>query len=119
MPRFMVLIKANAQSEAGVAPSEKLQEEMDKYNDELIRAGVRVAAEGLQPSSKGARVLLSHGSAKVVDGPFTEAKEAVGGFWILECSSLEECIEWVKRAPVDALPGATGEAEIDILQLFD
>jgi hypothetical protein len=115
----MVLIKGNAQSEKGTMPNDQLQAEMSAYNDELVRAGVRVAAEGLQPSSKGARVLLSHGEAKVVDGPFAEAKEAIGGFWILLCRSLDECIEWVKRAPVDALPGATGEAQIDILQLFD
>jgi hypothetical protein len=120
VPRYMVLIKGNAQSEAGTMPNAKLAADMDAYNDELVRAGVRLAAEGLQPSSRGARVTLSaNGDAKVVDGPFAEAKEAIGGFWILQCKTLDECVEWVRRAPVDALPGATGEAEIDILQLFD
>jgi hypothetical protein len=115
----MVLIKGNEQSEAGVEPNEQLQAQMSEYNEQLVNAGVRVAAEGLQPSSKGARVTFSGGTTKVVDGPFTEAKEVVAGFWILQCRSLDECIEWVRRAPVAALPGATGDAQIDILQIFD
>ncbi|HEY5520769.1 MAG TPA: YciI family protein [Candidatus Limnocylindrales bacterium] len=119
MPRSMVMLKANSQSEAGVMPSEQVAAQMDAYNDELVGAGVRLAAEGLQPSSKGARVYLSAGTTKVVDGPFAEAKELVAGFWILQCRSLDECVEWVKRVPVAALPGATGEGEIDILQIFD
>jgi hypothetical protein len=119
MPRFMVLIKANSQSEAGVMPSEQAQADMTAYNEALVDAGVRLAAEGIQPSSKGARVYLRDGATKVVDGPFTEAKELIAGFWILQCKSLDECIEWVKRVPVDAMPGATGEGEILILELFD
>lgn len=119
MPRFLVAIKSNSRSEAGIQPSEQLQAKMSAYNDELVSAGVRVAAEGLWPSSKGARVTFRDGTTKVVDGPFTEAKEAIGGFWIMQCKSLEECIEWVKRVPVDALPGAAGESEIMILQVID
>jgi hypothetical protein len=119
MPRFMVMIKGNANSEAGIQPSEELAKQMGAYNDELVGAGVRLAAEGLWPSSKGARVTFSGGTATVIDGPFTEAKEAVGGFWILQCRSLDECIEWVKRVPVEALPGATTDGQIDILQIID
>jgi len=119
MPRFMVMIKGNANSEAGIQPSEELANQMGAYNDELVGAGVRLAAEGLWPSSKGARVTFSGGRATVIDGPFTEAKEAVGGFWILQCRSLDECIEWVKRVPVEALPGATTNGQIDILQIID
>jgi len=115
----MVMIKGNANSEAGIHPSEELAEQMGEYNEELVAAGVRLAAEGLEPSSKGARVTFSGGKATVVDGPFTEAKEAVGGFWILQCRSLDECIEWVKRVPVEALPGATTDGQIDILQIID
>jgi len=119
MPRFMVMIKGNANSEAGIQPSEELANQTGAYNDELVGAGVRLAAEGLWPSSKGARVTFSGGRATVIDGPFTEAKEAVGGFWILQCRSLDECIEWVKRVPVEALPGATTDGQIDILQIID
>jgi hypothetical protein len=119
MPRFMVAIKANEQSEAGMQPSEQLQARMSAYNDELVRAGVRLSAEGLWPSSKGARVEFGRGTVNVVDGPFTEAKEAIGGFWIFQCKSLDECIEWVKRVPVEALPGATGASEIVIQQIID
>jgi hypothetical protein len=115
----MVMIKGNANSEAGIHPGEPLQEQMGAYNDELVGAGIRLAAEGLEPSSKGARVTFRRGKTTVVDGPFTEAKEAVGGFWILQCRSLDECIEWVKRVPVEALPGGTTDAQIDILQIID
>jgi len=115
----MVMIKANEQSEAGVMPSEQLQESMGRYNEELVRAGIRLAAEGLQPSSKGARVTFKGTETRVVDGPFAEAKELVAGFWILQCKSLDECIEWVKRVPVEALPGAINAGEIDILRLYD
>src|SRR6187401_1347920 len=104
MPRFMVMIKSNPQNEAGVMPNEQLQAAMSAYNDELVRAGVRLAAEGLKPSSSGARVYFEGGTTRVVDGPFAEAKELIAGFWILQCRSLDECIEWVKRAPVGALP---------------
>lgn len=119
MPRFMVMIKGNANSEAGIHPSEQVQEQMGAYNEELVKAGIRLAAEGLEPSSKGARVTFSHGNATVIDGPFTEAKEAVGGFWILQCRSLDECLEWVKRVPVEALPGGTDVHQIDVLQIID
>jgi len=119
VPRFLVAIKSNSRSEAGIQPSEQLQAQMSAYNVELERAGVRLSAEGLWPSSRGARVTFRDGAIKVVDGPFAEAKEAIGGFWILQCKSLDECIEWVKRVPVDALPGAAGESEIIILQVID
>ena len=115
----MVMIKANSQSESGIQPSEQLQDEMGRFNEELVRAGIRLLAEGIQPSSKGARVTFKDGKAKVIDGPFAEAKELVAGFWILQCKSLDECIEWVKRVPVEALPGATSDGQIDILRLYD
>ena len=119
MPRFMVLIKANSQSEAGIQPGAQLQADMSAYNNELVNAGVRLAAEGLWPSSKSARVTFRDGAIQVVDGPFTETKELVAGFWILQCKSLEECVEWVKRVPVEALPGATNDGEILIQQVID
>jgi hypothetical protein len=119
VPRFMVLIKGNEQSEAGVLANAQQADAMGKFNEELVRAGVRVAAEGLQPSSKGARISFSGGQTKVVDGPFAETKEVVGGFWILQCRSLDECVEWIKRAPADALPGGTGNNDVDIYQLYD
>jgi hypothetical protein len=97
--RVMVLVKANEESEAGVTPDEKLFTEMGKYNEELVKAGVLLAAEGLRPSSKGARVKFSGGKRTVIDGPFTEAKELVAGFWLWQVKSMEEAIEWVKRCP--------------------
>src|SRR3954471_24534874 len=97
--RFMVLIKADKDSEAGVMPSEQLLTAMGNFNDELIKAGVMVAGEGLHPSSKGARVKFSGEKRTVIDGPFTEAKELIAGFWIWQVSSKEEAIEWVKRCP--------------------
>lgn len=98
--KFMVMIKANDQSEAGVMPSEQVLSEMTTYNEELVKAGVMLAGEGLHPSSKGARVHFSgSGETTVVDGPFAETKELVAGFWILQCQSKDECIEWVKRIP--------------------
>jgi hypothetical protein len=100
--KFMVLVKADANSEAGVIPSTKLLEEMGKYNEELVKAGVMLAGEGLTPSSQGARVKFSGGKTSVIDGPFTEAKELVAGFWIWQVRSKEEAIEWLKRAPFDA-----------------
>jgi hypothetical protein len=113
--RFMVLIKADADSEAGVMPSEQLLTEMTAFNEELVKAGVMLAGEGLHPSSKGARVLFSGDKRTVVDGPFTEAKELVAGFWLLEVSSLEEAIEWVKR-----IPNPEGkDAEVEIRQVFE
>jgi hypothetical protein len=113
--RFMVMVKADADSEAGVMPSEEMLTQMGAYNEELVKAGIMLAGEGLQPSSKGARVRFSGEQRSVVDGPFTEAKELVAGFWILQVKSLEECIEWVKRCP-----NPTGvESEIEIRQIFE
>ncbi len=113
--RVMVLIKATKETEAGVLPDEKLLTEMGNYNEELVKAGVMLAGEGLQPSSKGARVKFSGGKRTVTDGPFTETKELIAGFWLWQVRSLEEAIEWVKRCP-----NPTGaEAEIEIRQLFE
>jgi hypothetical protein len=114
--RFMVLVKADKESEAGVLPDEKLLAEMGKYNEDLAKAGVLLAAEGLQASSKGARVRFSGTKRTVIDGPFTEAKELIAGFWLIQARSKEEAIEWVKRAP-NPFPGT--ESEIEIRQLFE
>jgi hypothetical protein len=111
----MVMVKATADSEAGVMPSEQLLSEMGKYNEQLVKAGVMLAGEGLHPSSKGARVRFSGSKRTVIDGPFTETKELVAGFWILQCKSKEECIEWVKRCP-NPMPG---ESDIEIRQVFE
>src|SRR5215204_2077530 len=113
--RFMVLVKATKESEAGVMPDEKLLAEMGKYNEELAKAGVMLAGEGLHPSSKGARVKFSGDKRTVINGPFTEAKELVAGFWILEVKSKDEVIEWVKRCPNPT----GGESEIEIRQVFE
>jgi hypothetical protein len=110
--RFMVLVKASEQSEAGELPSQELLEEMGKYNEELAKAGVMLAGEGLHPSSKGARVRFSGRERTVVDGPFAETKELIAGFWLIETKSLEEAIEWVKRAPFE-------EDEVEIRQVFE
>ena len=114
--RFMILVKADKNSEAGVLPSEKLLTEMGKFNEELVKAGVMLAGEGLQPSSKGARVKFSGDKRTVTDGPFTEAKELIAGFWLWQVKSKEEAIEWVKRCP-DPMPGT--ESEIEIRQVFE
>jgi hypothetical protein len=115
--RFMAIIKATAESEKeGALPDPQLMAEMGKYNEELIKAGVVLAMDGLHPSSKGARVKFSGKSRTVVDGPFTEAKELVAGFWILQVKSLEEAIEWVKRAPFCS---PTGDSEVEIRQVFE
>jgi hypothetical protein len=113
--RFMVMVKATADSEAGVLPDEKLLGDMTRYNEELVKAGVMLAGEGLQPSSKGARVKFSGDKRSVIDGPFTETKELVAGYWLFQVKSLEECIEWVKRCP-NPMPG---ESEIEIRQVFE
>ena len=113
--RFMVLLKANADSESGKLPSEQMLTDMTRYNEELVKAGVMLAGEGLQPSSKGARVKFSGNRRTVVDGPFTETKELIAGFWILQVKSKEEAVEWVKR-----VPNPTGdEGEIEIRQVFE
>src|SRR5438309_444859 len=114
--RFMVMVKASKDSEAGVLPDEKLLAEMGKYNEELVKAGVMLAGEGLHSSSKGARVRFSGNKRTVIDGPFAETKELVAGFWILQVKSKEECIEWVKRCP-NPMPGT--ESEIEIRQIFE
>src|ERR1044071_9310544 len=114
--RFMVLVKADKKSEAGVIPDEKLLTEMGKYNEELVKAGVLLAAEGLQPSSKGARVRFSGDKRTVIDGPFAETKELIAGFWLFQVKSQEKAIEWVKRCP-NPMPGT--EAEIEIRQVFE
>ena len=114
--RFMVLIKATKDSEAGVMPSEQLLTEMGKFNEELVKAGVMLAGEGLHPSSKGKRVRFSGGKKGVVDGPFAETKELVAGFWIWQVRSMEEAVEWVRRCP-DPMPGE--ESEIEIRPLFE
>ena len=114
--RFMVIVKATKNSEAGALPSTELFAEMGKYNEELVKAGVLLAAEGLHPSSKGARVKFSGGKRTVTDGPFAETKELVAGFWLWQVRSKEEAIEWVKRCP-DPMPGE--EAEIEIRQVFE
>jgi len=113
--RFMVMIKATKDSEAGVMPNEQLLAAMGNFNDELIKAGVMVAGEGLHPSSKGARVKFSGEKRTVIDGPFTEAKELIAGYWIWQVSSKEEAIEWVKRCPNPM----AGESEIEIRQVFE
>ena len=113
--RFIVLIKADKDSEAGVMPNEQLLTAMGNFNDELVKAGVMVAGEGLHPSSKGARVKFSGEKRTVIDGPFTEVKELIAGYWIWQVNSLEEAIEWVKRCPNPMY----GESEIEIRQVFE
>ena len=111
--RFMVIVKANKDSEAGVLPSKELLNEMGKFNEELAKAGVLLAAEGLQASSKGARVKFSGAERTVIDGPFTETKELIAGFWLWKVNSKQEAIEWLKRAPFD------GGTEVEIRQVFE
>jgi hypothetical protein len=113
----MLLVKANEDSEAGVMPSKELLAAMGAFNEEMAKAGVLLAGEGLQPSSKGARVKFSGGKRTVIDGPFPEAKELIAGFWLIEVNSKEEAIEWVKRCPED--PNRPGESEIEIRQVFE
>jgi len=114
--RFMVIVKATKDSEAGALPDEKLLAEMGKFNEELVKAGVLLAGEGLHPSSKGARVRFSGAKRTVIDGPFAETKELIAGFWLLQVKSKEEVIEWVKRSP-NPFPGT--ESEIEIRQVFE
>ncbi len=111
--RFMVLVPAGKESEAGVLPTTEIIEKMHKYNEELAKAGVMLAAEGLHASSKGARVRFEGGKRTVIDGPFTEAKELIAGFWLWQVRSKEEAIEWLKRAPFD------GGIEVEIRQVFE
>jgi len=113
--RFMILIKADKKSEAGVMPDTQLLTDMGKFNEELVKAGVMLAGEGLHPSSKGARVRFSGDKRTVIDGPFTEAKELIAGFWLWQVKSKEEAIEWVKRCPNPM----DGETEVEIRQVFE
>ena len=110
--RFMVLVKATKDSEAGVLPSKKMLTEMGKFNEELVKAGVMLAGEGLQPSSKGARVKFSGGKPTVTDGPFAETKELIAGFWMWKVKSKQEAIEWLKRAPFE-------DEQLEIRQVFE
>ena len=111
--RFMVLVPASPESEAGVMPSTELLEEMTKDNEQLARAGVMLAGDGLHPSSRGARVRFDGRERTVIDGPFTESKELIAGYWIWECASREEAVEWLKRAPFD------GGVEVELRQIFE
>ena len=113
--RFMLIVKANADSEGGVMPSEQLLAEMGRYNEELVKAGVMLAGEGLHPSSRGARVYFNGSKRNIVDGPFSETKELIAGFWLIQVKSLEEAIEWVKRCPNPM----DGESQIEIRQVFE
>ena len=115
--RFMMIVKANKDSEAGKMPSEELLSAMGKYNEELLKAGVLLDLAGLQPSSKGARIKFSRGKRTVVDGPFAEAKELISGYWIIQVKSQEEALEWAKRAP--SPHGEGQEGEIEIRQFFE
>ena len=112
--RFMILMKADKNSEAGKMPSQKMLADMGKFNEELVKAGIMLDGEGLQPSSKGARVKFSGGKTTVVDGPFSEAKELIAGFWIWRVKSKAEAIEWVKRCPSDG-----SDFEIELRQVFE
>lgn len=113
--RFMIIVKATQDSEVGVMPSEKLLAEMGKFNEELAKAGVLLAGEGLQPSSKGARVRFSGSKRTVIDGPFSETKELIAGFWLWQVKSKDEAIEWVRRCPNPH----NGDSEIEIRQVFE
>ena len=110
--RFMILVKASEESEAGVLPDEKILAEMGRFNEELVKAGVMLAGEGLHPSSKGARVKFEGAKRTVIDGPFSETKELVAGFWLWQVKSKEEAVEWLKRAPFR-------EGEVEIRQVFE
>ena len=113
--RFMIIVKANKDSEAGVMPDDRMLLEMGKYNEELVKAGIMLAGDGLHPSSKGARVRFKGNQRSVVDGPFSETKELIAGYWIWQVRSKEEAIEWVKRCPNPM----EGESEIEIRQIFE
>ena len=113
--RFVAMVKANKDSEAGILPSEELLTEMGKFNEELVKAGMLLGAEGLQPSSKGARVKFSGTKRTVIDGPFAETKELIAGFWLLQAKSKADVIEWIKRCPNPM----AGESEIEIRQVFE
>ena len=111
--RFMVLVKADRNSEAGVMPDEKMLRDMGNFNEELVNAGVMLAGEGLHPTSRGKRVRFTGDKRTVIDGPFAETKELLAGFWILNCASMEEAVDWIKRAPMG------GDTELEIRQIFE
>ncbi len=114
--RFCVMVKATKESESGAMPSEKLLADMGRFNEELVKAGVMLAGEGLHPSSKGARVRFTGNQRQVIDGPFAETKELVAGFWLWQCQSMEEALEWAKRCP---RPFEHGECELEIRRVFE
>lgn len=114
--RVMVLIKGNQDTEAGILPEEKYVAEMTRFNEDLVKAGVLLASEGLHPSSRGVRIYFSGGKTNVIDGPFTEAKELIAGFWLWQVKSLDEAIEWVKRIPA---PAGAGDGQIEIRPVFE
>ena len=117
--RFMMLLKADKTTEAGVLPTEKDLEVMGKYNEELVKAGVLLDAAGLQPTSKGAKVTFQNGKPQVTDGPFAETKEILAGYWMIQVKSKEDAIEWAKRVPFDRLPGNGRVPEIELRQMFE
>ena len=117
--RFMMLLKADKTTEAGVLPTREDLEVMGKYNEELVKAGVMLDGAGLQPSSKGAKVTFQNGKAQVTDGPFAETKELIAGYWMIQVKSKEEAIEWAKRAPFTMLPGNGRAPEIELRQMFE
>ena len=114
--KFMMIVKASKESEAGVMPSEEMLDAMTKYNEELVKAGILLDATGLQPSSKGKRIHFSAGKRTIIDGPFTESKELIAGYWVIQAKSWEEAMEWARRAPA---PMEHGEGEIEIRQFFE
>lgn len=111
--RFMVLVKADPSTEAGVMPSEKMLRDMGNFNDELVKAGVMLAGEGLHPTSKGKRIRFTGDKRTVIDGPFAETKELLAGFWVIQCASIEEAVDWMKRAPMG------GDTELEIRPIFE
>lgn len=117
--RFMMLLKANKDTEAGVMPKEEALAAMATYNEELVKAGVLLDAAGLQPSSKGARITFRGGKPKVTDGPFTETKELIAGYWMIQVKSKEEAIQWASRCPFEHIPQSDGTGEIELRQLFE
>jgi len=117
--RFMMIVKGDKRTEAGVLPTQQDLETMDKYNQELIKAGVLVDAGGLQPTAKGARVRLDHGKVTVTDGPFVETKELIAGYWVINVKSRDEAIAWAKRIPFDRIPGDGRVPEVEVRQFFE
>ena len=117
--RFMIMVKADKNTEAGVLPTNKDLEVMGRYNEELVKAGVLLDAAGLQPSSKGAKVTFQGGKPLVTDGPFAETKEVIAGYWVIEVKSKQEAIDWAKKIPFDRLPGAGRAPEVEVRQMFE